>query len=492
MKTATLSAHPAALAALTFAAFSVGCSDDGASGTSGNGGSSSSGSGERAELSPAEYCFLNPDLRESMGIADCAALGSADSARLADHFAATGEAEGRWWNLKAQCSERADSETEIPCDFWNLVYWKSCRVAEAPCDAAMNDGDALRQHYLDTGRVLGLKYSGVPDDFSGEGYCGRNDDYAAIYGPGCDDETAGWHYILFGKAEGRQYSDPEPEFDPFADYTPIADEPAFKIVGYAQGGTSGTTWNDAYMSKMTHVVVFGNEVTANGDIVWKNNDTTMLGYWGYWGSKVDTRVMVAFGGWNKSNGFTAMAADSAARARFVDQLAELKRHHVYGVDIDWENDGNHWPYPGAGVNTLLSEMAARLHPLGMKISIALAATTAGGFDDTGAAAVDWINVMCYDGENHGTFAKISSCKENYAGWKAKSVIGVPFYVRNPERTYAGGGRSEVVSLDGMAAAVDTIRNWNDLGVMFWDMSHDKTDSASSLLHAIARTAGYAP
>ena len=144
------------------------------------------------------------------------------------------------------------------------------------------------------------------------------------------------------------------------------------------------------------------------------------------------------------------------------------------------------------MNTLLSEMAARLHPLGMKISIALAATTAGGFDDTGAAAVDWINVMCYDGENHGTFAKISSCKENYAGWKAKSVIGVPFYVRNPERTYAGGGRSEVVSLDGMAAAVDTIRNWNDLGVMFWDMSHDKTDSASSLLHAIARTAGYAP
>ncbi|MBO7130996.1 MAG: hypothetical protein J6V65_02490, partial [Fibrobacterales bacterium] len=262
-----------------------------------------------------------------------------------------------------------------------------------------------------------------------------------------------------------------------------------KIVGYAQGGTSGTTWNDAYMSKMTHVVVFGNEVTANGDIVWKNNDTTMLGYWGYWGSKVDTRVMVAFGGWNKSNGFTAMAADSAARARFVDQLAELKRHHVYGVDIDWENDGNSWPYPGSGVNALLSEMAAKLHPLGMKISVALASTTAGGLDATGAAAVDWINVMCYDGSNHGTFAKISSCKETYAGYQAKSVIGVPFYVGNTP--YSKGASSEVVGLEGMATATSSIKEWGP-GIMIWDLSHDKTDPESSLLFKIAKTAGYSP
>ena len=521
MKTATLSALPAALAALAFAAFSAGCSDDGASGTSGNGGSGSDDAKFRAE----EYCFLNADLAASLGVSDCATLTGEQRAEFEAHYESSGKAEGRWWNVYAQCSDRLEVDVALPCpsdsiaalrkcsddgcpealeacmadvpalsaalpcDFGTVQYFRTCQAAKNKLciGLTMRDADYLAASWVLDGKKEGWAYTTVPADFSASGYCDLNPAVKAIYGPDCDERTVAWHYVLFGKPQGLQYKTEE-IVDPYADYTPITTEPAFKIVGYLQNGTAGG-WNGNYYKSATHLVIFGPEVAANGDILWKGTNPDGLKSWGYYGSKTDTRVMVAIGGWNKSNNFTTMANDATARANFVDQLAALKDYHVYGVDIDWENDGNTWPYPGSGINVLLSDMAAKLHPLGMKISVALASTTAGGLNATGAGAVDWINVMCYDGSNHGTFAKIASCKETYADYRAKSVIGVPFYVGNTP--YSQGASSEVVSLDGMATATNSIKEWGP-GIMIWDLSHDKTDPESSLLSKIAKTAGYAP
>ena len=517
MKSATLSAATA-LSALFAAAALIACGD---SGTSNSGGSGSGDAKFRAE----EYCFLNPDLKELYGVADCAAPTDEQKAGLSDHYANSGAAEGRWWNVRAQCEDRLEAEVSLPCaadsiaalrkcsdaecqsaleacmadvpalsanlpcDFGTVQYFRACQAAKSRLCLASEyrDADYMAASWFLEGRENGWAHSNLPADFSASGYCDLNPQVKAIYGPKCDSLTVAWHYAALGRAQGLQYKTEE-IVDPFADYTPITTEPSFKIVGYLQNGTGGG-WNEDYFRQATHLVVFGPETNANGDIVWKGTNPEDLKIWGYYGSKVDTRVMVAIGGWNKSSGFTAMASDATARARFVDQLAALKDYHVYGVDIDWENDGNSWPYPGSGVNALLSEMAAKLHPLGMKISVALASTTAGGLDATGAAAVDWINVMCYDGSNHGTFAKISSCKETYAGYQAKSVIGVPFYVGNTP--YSKGASSEVVGLEGMATATSSIKEWGP-GIMIWDLSHDKTDPESSLLFKIAKTAGYSP
>ena len=152
MKTAPLSALPAALAALALAAFSAGCSDDGGNGPSNSepalssgAGSSSSGSGERAEFSPAEYCFLNPDLRESMGIADCAALTGEQRAEFEGHYEASGKAEGRWWNVYAQCSVRLEVDVALPCSADSIAALRKCSDDGCPeaLEACMADVPAL-------------------------------------------------------------------------------------------------------------------------------------------------------------------------------------------------------------------------------------------------------------------------------------------------------------------------------------------------------------
>ena len=43
-----------------------------------------------------------------------------------------------------------------------------------------------------------------------------------------------------------------------------------------------------------------------------------------------------------------------------------------------------------------------------------------------------------------------------------------------------------------ASATSSIKGDNYPGIMFWDMSHDKTDASNSLLYKIAATAGYNP
>ncbi len=478
-----------------------------------------------AEFDAREYCFLNSDLAAYFGVSDCAGLNDAQRAQFADHYVNNGAAEGRWWNVLVQCTQHLAYEAQLPCASDTLAVLRNDNSAEGqsrlavcmadvpalsanlPCDfsatkyiaackaagnklciaSSYRDSDYLTASWFLDGRESGWTYSGVPTDFSASGYCSRNADVAAIYGSDCDGQTAKWHYALFGKAAGKTYKDPEQSSDPFADYTPITTEPSFKIIGYAQGGTSLTTWSDAYMAKMTHVVVFGPEVDASGNIVWKNVDKEMLKYWGYWGSKIDTRIMVAFGGNNKSANFSTIAYAGAAQTNFLNQLADLKNYHVYGIDIDRE-DG--WPYPPSGTDQLLSAIAEKIHPLGMKLSVAIGSTTT-GLGSTGWNAVDWANVMCYDFNGNSSSCP-GSCMSSYSGNKSKAVIGLPFYTGGDGSAYVSGHTNDLVSLSGMATATNSVKNNGYPGVMFWDMSQDKTDASSSLLYKIAATAGYNP
>ena len=501
-----------------------------------------------AEFRAEEYCFLNTDVAGVLGVSNCTGLTDGQRGQLENHYVSSGASEGRWWNVEVQCSQRAlyeaqlpcsadsiaalrkcpqqcptcddwDTEcqarrasctaecesrisacmagvhelaaSELPCDFGKVNYFRACQNAQSKLCLASTytETDYLAASWFLEGRENGWAYTNVPADFSASGYCDLNPSIKAIYGPTCDQQTAAWHYVLFGKSQNLQYKTQE-IVDPYADYTPITTEPSFKIVGYVQSGTNGG-WNADYYKKATHLVIFGPEIAANGDIVWKGTSKDDLKYWAYQGSKTDTRIMVAFGGDGKSANFSAVANAGTAQTNFLNQLAELKNFWVWGVDIDWEDS---WgpPYPPSGANTLLSAMAAKLHPLGMKISVATntsPASNSTGLNSTGWASVDWVNVMCY-GVYSNSLSNLYSCESNYSSYKNKAVIGVPFYSNG---SYLSGATSDIVSTTGMNTATHSLKDdWKGPGIMIWDLTQDKTDPSYSLLYAIASAAGYNP
>ena len=480
-----------------------------------------------AEFDAKEYCFLNSDIATTFGISDCANLNDGQRSQLADHYVSSGASDGRWWNVLVQCSQRALYEAQLPCGADSIAALRKCSDAECqsnlsacmanvpalaaanlPCDfstvnyfrvcqnaqsklcraSTYNEKDYIAASWFLEGHANGWAYTSLPADFSASGYCDLNPSVKAIYGPTCDEQTAAWHYALFGKSQGLKYKT-ETVVDPYADYTPITTEPSFKIVGYVQSGTSGG-WMADYYKKATHLVIFGPEIASNGDIVWKGTSKDDLKYWAYQGSKTDTRIMVAFGGDGKSANFSAVANAGTAQTNFLNQLAELKNFWVWGVDIDWEDS---WgpPYPPSGANTLLSAMKTKLQPLGMKISVATntsPATNYTGLDANGWASVDWVNVMCY-GVYSNSLSNFYSCENNYSSYKNKAVIGVPFHSNG---SYLSGATSDIVSTTGMNTATTSLMSWGGPGIMIWDLTQDKTDPSTSLLYAIASAAGYNP
>ncbi|MBO7500528.1 MAG: hypothetical protein J6T45_04170 [Fibrobacterales bacterium] len=482
-----------------------------------------------AEFRAEEYCFLNTDVAGVLGVSNCTGLTDGQRGQLENHYLSSGASEGRWWNVEVQCSQRAlyeaqlpcsadsiaalrkctDAEcqsklsacmagvhelaaSELPCDFGKVNYFRACQNAQSKLCLASTytETDYLAASWFLEGRENGWAYTNVPADFSASGYCDLNPSVKAIYGPTCDQQTAAWHYVLFGKSQNLQYKSQE-IVDPFADYTPITTEPSFKIVGYVQSGTNGG-WNADYYKKATHLVIFGPEVDANGNIVWIGTSKDDLKYWAYQGSKTDTRIMVAIGGAdgtarggrNKSANFSAIANAGAAQTNFLNQLAELKDYWVWGVDIDREDV---WPY-GAGLDQLVPAIYNKIHPLGMKVTVAT------GSQNNGLGAwgsVDWVNVMCYDFNGNA-----SSCpgtcmnSSSYPTHKSQTAIGVPFYTG--AGSYLSGATNDLVSLSGIATATSNIKNNGFAGIMIWDLSQDKTDASNSLLYKIAATAGYNP
>jgi hypothetical protein len=462
-----------------------------------------------AGFTAAEYCHLNSDLQAAFSISSCLSLNTTQQQQLTDHFASFGAGEGRWYSISNQCSERLGSTTILPCDFDYFKYWQSCKAwNSALCQYSTSDRDSLEAHYWRVGKDEGLVYSGVPSDFVSATYRAINPELVSIY-PTDDAQTMGWHYHLFGKGWSWQYKYPSSSstVDPFADMVPITTEPAFKIIGFMMGGTNNNTWNDTYMSKMTHLIIFGPEVAADGHLNMINNTSDALAWWAYWGSKTDTRVMVAIGGWGKDAYYPTMVADDTKRANFINDLVTLMEDaNLYGVDLDWEYPSG---YEVTQFATLIREMKTAFNGR-WKITVDVPATTAWA-DPLNADAesdVDWFNVMCYDGSTHATDSQYSGCKSAYSGSKSKAVVGWPAYAgtgtgavsyhSGPDDTDAtcttntcSYGGKNFVSQEGVAYRASDLQSSGYAGTMFWAVEHDNI-TAPSLLFSAASAVGYNP
>lgn len=216
------------------------------------------------------------------------------------------------------------------------------------------------------------------------------------------------------------------------------------------------------------------------------------------------RVSISVGGWGWDKQFEQLAAAPEARRAFVRNLKTfVEQYQLDGTDIDWE-------YPDAGASSqnflaLIQELRGAL-----QAKLLTAAVVSYG-DENGAgipgesfALFDFVNVMTYDGLDHGTLEQF---EKGLSYWRArglpreKTVMGLPFYGR-PDTPY-----SKLVQADPSAAQVDsfdyfgTTVHYNGIptvraktriamekagGIMFWALDHDAPGDLS-LVKAIHQT-----
>ncbi len=216
------------------------------------------------------------------------------------------------------------------------------------------------------------------------------------------------------------------------------------------------------------------------------------------------RVSISVGGWGWDSQFEQLAAVPETRSVFVRDLKDfVDKYQLDGTDIDWE-------YPDAGVSSQNFLALIKEIRTAMPDKLLTAAVVSYG-DDNGAGIpsesftlLDFVNVMTYDGPDHGTMEQF---EKGLSYWserglpKEKTVMGVPFYGR-PDTPY-----SKIVQADPAAAQLDSFNyfgttvRYNGIptiqaktriarekagGIMFWALDHDAQGDLS-LVHAIYQT-----
>lgn len=212
------------------------------------------------------------------------------------------------------------------------------------------------------------------------------------------------------------------------------------------------------------------------------------------------KVFISVGGWGWDEQFEQMAAQEASRTAFVRNLVDFVReYNLDGADIDWEYPD---PPQSAIFLTLMSELRAAL-PADKLLTAAVIAygdQYGLGIPPQAFELMDFVNIMTYDGPDHGTMEQFNKGLDYWAGRglpPEKMVLGVPFYARPDGTPY-----SRLVEADPAAAHVDTFElygaqlHYNGIptiqtktqlamdrvgGIMFWALDHDSQDEHSLLL-----------
>lgn len=301
------------------------------------------------------------------------------------------------------------------------------------------------------------------------------------------------------------------------------DTAAFKVVGYypswAPDGLAKVDFN-----VLTHVNYAFAIPTAEGGLMPLENADTAKKLIDA-AHKNGAKVLIAVGGWSYNDtplepAFLSATATAERRVKFADAIIALCEEYGFdGVDIDWEHprvDGT----SASQYEALMLELSTRLHAEGKLLTAAVlsGATPDGGVYYDAAAhtnavlnAVDWINVMAYDGgdgERHSGYSFGVACgvywHETRGLPSEKVVLGVPFYARPSWAAYEdilaavpGADSTDTVDYNGMQAyynGVETIKKKTLYakehlgGIMIWELTQDTADRSKSLLAAIGEAA----
>lgn len=218
----------------------------------------------------------------------------------------------------------------------------------------------------------------------------------------------------------------------------------------------------------------------------------------------NAKVFIAIGGWSYNGTpleatFKSATATKAKRTKFVNSILKLVDKYGFdGVDMDWEHprvdDSSKKQYEAVMVT-----LSKKLHAKGKLLSSAVlsGATPDGQIYYDAAAhtdkvlkAVDWINVMAYDGGDGARHSSYQFAINSGNYWRKtrkmpakKVVLGVPFYGRPSWASYEtilqtdkNAYKKDVATIYGMEAyynGMPTIRKKTKYainhfgGVMIW-------------------------
>lgn len=289
-----------------------------------------------------------------------------------------------------------------------------------------------------------------------------------------------------------------PTSTPQASSTPEPEADGFRVIAYT---TEAITPEIIPYDQLTHINYSFLIPNADGTFVkltnaWKLKKIVELAH------SQNVKVSIAVGGWGWDEQFEQLAASAESRTAFVQNLkAFVEEYQLDGVDMDWE-----YPDPGqSSLNyvMLMTELRAALPDKLISTAVISYGNEYGlGIPTESFQFVDYINVMTYDGSDHGTMQQFEKGLQYWSSRgvpKEKLNIGVPFYSRPGELTYA-----KLVANDPAAAQSDTfdyfgsVQNYNGIptiqkkteiamqqagGIMFWELSHD-AQGELSLVNAI--------
>lgn len=278
----------------------------------------------------------------------------------------------------------------------------------------------------------------------------------------------------------------------------------FRIVAYA---TEGIIESIIPYDKLTHI---------NYSFLTPKADGTFNQISNGWKLKLivenahrqDVKVLISVGGWGWDKQFETVAADPSLRGAFVQNLkAFVDEYQLDGADIDWE-------YPDAGQSA--QNFLAMIQELRTAMPDKLLTTAVVSHGENGMgvlpetfALFDFVNVMTYDGPDHGSMEQF---ERGLVFWgerglpPEKIVMGLPFY-GDPNFAYY-----KIVAEDPAAAQTDTFDyygttyHYNGIptvqaktkiamekagGIMFWTLDFD-TQGEFSLVNVIFQTAFPSP
>lgn len=233
------------------------------------------------------------------------------------------------------------------------------------------------------------------------------------------------------------------------------------------------------------------------------------------------KVLLSVGGWSYNDTplegvFLSATASGAGVVRLAESiLAVCEEYGFDGVDMDWEHprvDGT----SAKQYEALMLALSERLHAGDKLLTAAvLSGATADGniYYDAAAHtnavlnAVDFINIMAYDGgdgERHSQYSFAVDCGTYWKDTRGlpahKIVLGVPFYARPSWADYGtilasvpDADGKDHTTYNGMEVyynGVDTIAEKtryameNLGGIMIWELTQDTSERDKSLLQAI--------
>ena len=275
----------------------------------------------------------------------------------------------------------------------------------------------------------------------------------------------------------------------------------FKVVGYMPSW-SGTA-SDIQYNKVTHINYAFIRPTTTGGLTAIDNPSKLQSIVSLAHAN-GVKVGIAVGGWSDLNNadFQSMAANASYRTAFVNNLLSLcQTYQLDGVDLDWE-----YPIDGqdpANFTTLMTQLGNALHSQGKFLTAAVSAQGyyAGGIQNAVFNAVDFLNIMVYDGGSGADHSPYSYAVSSLDYWAnrglpaSKTVLGLPFYARPSWKSFrqlvSEGANPNLDTHNGdYYNGINTIKQKTNLafdrnigGVMIWELSQDAT-GGNSLLSAI--------